>query len=367
MSKKRILISSGGTAGHVYPTLEVLRLLQRRRACDILFVGSARSIEQRVIGKEFDYISLPVGKLRRYPSLLTIRDGARVIGGVYKAHSIVRSFKPDIVFVKGGYVSLPITLIARRRKLPLVAHESDVVIGLANRFAIKAAQKVCVGFPTRYYPKEYRKKLVYTGVPIRKGFSQRLKPADRQLFSLHKSVPVLLITGATQGSQMLNDICKAILPPLLGRMQIIHITGSAHEKDFQEIRTKLPRALASYYHVYGFLEHGMEAAVRCADCVVSRAGSSIAEFAAAGLPMILVPLPFTGGNHQLKNAEVFTKEGAAITIRQQQLTPQRLLDTINALLDDPHRMAGLAHQAQLLAVPEATDNVVRVIEDVLYS
>lgn len=365
--KKRILISSGGTAGHVYPTLEVARLLQRRRSLDILFVGSADSIEEKIIAKEFDFVSIPVGKLRRYPSLLTVRDGARVIRGIYKAHSIVTSFKPDLVFVKGGYVSLPITFVARRTTIPLVAHESDVVIGLANRFAIKAAQKVCVGFPTRYYPKTYRKKLVYTGVPIRKGFSERVKPADRQLFSLHKNMPVLCITGATQGSQMLNDTCRAILPSLLGRMQVIHITGKAHEKDFLEIRKKLPRAVAPFYHVYGFLEQGMESAVRCSDCVVSRAGSSIAEFAAAGLPMILVPLPFTGGDHQLKNAEVFTKEGAAITIRQQQLTPQRLLDTINTLLDDPHRLAGLSLRAKALAKPDATDNVVRVIEDVLYS
>lgn len=365
--KKRILVSSGGTAGHIYPTLEVLRLLKRRHSCDILFVGSAHSIEQRVIGKEFNFVSLPVGKLRRYPSLLTLRDGARVIGGVYKANSIIRAYKPDIVFVKGGYVSLPVTLVASRRKIPLVAHESDVVIGLANRFAIKAAHTVCVGFPTRYYPKQYRKKLVYTGVPIRKGFGEKVKPSDRKLFSLHKGMPVILVTGATQGSQMLNDTFKAILPSLLGRAQVIHLTGNAHEKSFQALKKSMPREIASFYHVYGFLENGMEAAVRSADCVVSRAGSSIAEFAAAGLPMILVPLPFTGGDHQLKNAEVYTKEGAAITIRQQQLTPQRLLDTLHTLLDDPHRMAGLSRQAKALAMPDATDKVVRVIEDVLYS
>lgn len=367
MIKKRILFSSGGTAGHVYPTLEIMRLLKRRHALDILFVGSAHSLEERLIGKEFDFASVPVGKLRRYASLLTLRDGARVLHGLYRANAHIKSFKPDLVFVKGGYVSLPITFGARMAKIPLIAHESDVVIGLANRFAINGAQKVCVGFPTRYYPKTYRKKLIYTGVPIRKGFSEHIKPSDRKLFSLQRGLPVLLITGATQGSFVLNDTCKAILPSLLGRVQIIHLTGSVHEKFFQTFRKSLPRSLASFYHVYGFLENGMESAVRSADCVVSRAGSSITEFAAAGLPMILVPLPSTGGDHQLKNAEVYTKEGAAITIRQQQLTPQRLLDTIHTLLDDPHRMAGLSHQAKLLAVTDATDNVVRVIEDVLYS
>lgn len=363
----RILVSSGGTAGHVYPTLEVLELLSKRHSLNILYVGSANSIEEKLVGKRYPFVAIPVGKLRRYPSWLTIRDASRVARGIIRARKIVKEFMPDLIFVKGGYVSLPIVAAASRTKIPVVAHESDIVIGMANRFAARIASKVCVGFPIKYYSKSLRPKLVFSGVPIRKGFFQLARTSDRQQFSIRKDMPVLLITGATQGSLAINKTFESIVLPLLGRVQIIHLTGRIHEQHFLAFKNNLPKTLRANYHPFGYIEKGMESIVRISDLVVSRAGSSIAEFAAAGLPMILIPLPYTGGDHQLKNSEYYTKEGAAITIRQQQLTSQRLLDTIHALLDDKHRLKGLSIQAKKLSIPDATDKVVRIIEDTLRS
>jgi UDP-N-acetylglucosamine--N-acetylmuramyl-(pentapeptide) pyrophosphoryl-undecaprenol N-acetylglucosamine transferase len=281
------------------------------------------------------------------------------------ARSIIKSFKPDLIFVKGGYVSLPIIIAASYRSIPIVMHESDVVLGLANRIGAKWATKVGVGYPVKYYSLALQNKLVYTGIPIRHGFFNSATTKDRQLFGLRKDVPTLIITAGSQGARAINQVIKPLLPILLRQLQIIHLTGPANEERFIALKETLPTELKKNYHPFGYLKEGIESAVRVSDLAIARSGSTIAELAAGGVPMILIPLPTAAGDHQVRNAEIYTKEGAAVTIRQHNLTSERLMKTIVTLLADKERLTMMSKRAKHLSIEDAADNVVRIIEETL--
>lgn len=364
---KKILVSGGGTAGHIYPLLEVVDLLKKRQKIEALYVGGRGNIEEDLVPPFMNFKSIPVGKLRRHITLLHLRDSARLAKGLIEARSIIRKFKPDIVFTKGGYVSFPIIVAASQANIPVVFHESDIVMGLANRLACRVATKICVGFPVDNYAKNLADKLVYTGNPVRDSFFKRVASSDRKIFGLKKDFPVILITAGSQGALAINEAIKPILKSLLRRTQIIHLTGPNSEKIFLDYKTKLPKNLISHYHPFGYLKNGMESAVKTSSLVISRAGSTISELTAAGKPMILIPLPSGASNHQVKNAEFFAKQGAAVSLSQNHLTPERLLRTINSLLQDEHRLMAMSDRSRKLSHSDSTDKIVRILEDILRS
>lgn len=364
--KKKIIVSGGGTAGHVYPILEVVKLLKKRHPkFDFLYIGSRRSIEEKIVGNIIPYVSIPAGKLHRALTLKHFNQAYSAVKGLLQAKKIINDFKPDLVFVKGGFVSLPVLLAARAKKVPIVVHESDVVMGLSNKIGLRVAAKICVSYPKKYYKNIDKNKMIFTGLPIRQGFFKPVQNKDRQMFNLKKDLPVLLVTGGSQGSEALNNVLEPLIPYLAGRVQIIHLTGAKHEQRFIKIKRTLSREVAPHYHPFGFLEKGMEAAVNVSDLAVSRSGSTIAELAAAAVPMILIPLPWAAGDHQTKNAEIYAKEGAAITLKQNHLTPERLRDTIYAILDDKHRFSSMKAAGSRMTVKDSADRMVRVIEEEL--
>ena len=368
MTSKKIIVSGGGTAGHIYPILEVVRLLKKRhKNYEILYVGSKSHIEEKIIDAKIPFKSIPAGKLHRALTLKHFPQAFNAIKGLLQAKKIVKEFQPDLVFVKGGFVSLPIMLAAFNQKVPIIAHESDVVMGLSNKIGLKIASKICVSYPKKYYKNIDKNKMIFTGLPIRQDFFAAPQKNDRQIFNIKKDLPVLLITGGSQGSTAINKAIEPLIPYLAGRIQIIHLTGQENEKQFIKIKKSLSREVASHYHPYGFLDKGMETAVKISDLAISRSGSTIAELAAARVPMILIPLPTAAGDHQTQNAEIYAKEGAAITIKQSHLTPERLRDIIYAVLDDKQRIIGMKAAAKRMTIRDAADRVVRVIEETLNS
>lgn len=366
MKKKRILVSGGGTGGHIFPLLEVIKLLEKRRKVEIVYVGGKGNMEEEIVPKKYNFMPIQVGKLRRQITFLHFRDAIRVARGIARANIIVNKFKPHLIFCKGGYVSLPIILAGSAHKIPIITHESDVVLGLTNKIAVKFAKKICTGFPLRYYDNLDPKKAVYTGIPVNNDYFKKCTKRDKQLFSLKKELPVILICGGSQGSYAINCAVKPLLMSLLYKTQIIHMTGNQWIGEFNGLKNSLPKTIRYNYHPFDFLIKQFPSAVKCADLVVGRAGgSSTAEFSAAGVPMILIPYPSATAGHQVKNAEVYSKEGAAITIRERYLTATRLHDTINTLLQDKYRLKHLSLRAKAMSNPDSADKIVRVIEEQL--
>lgn len=366
MTTKKIIVAGGGTAGHIYPILEVVSLLKKRhKNYDILYIGSKNPLEEKIVSEKIPFKSISAGKLHRTLTLKHFPQAYNAIQGLIQAKKIVSGFKPDLVLAKGGFVSLPIMIAAYNQKVPIVTHESDVVMGLSNKFGLKIASKICVSYPSKYYKNIDKDKMVFTGLPIRKDFFSSAQKKDRQIFNIKKDLPVLLVTGGSQGSLAINKTFEPLIPYLAGRIQIIHLTGQENEKHFTEMKRGLSKEVAAHYHPYGYLEKGMESAVKISDLAISRSGSTMAELAAAQVPMILVPLPSAAGDHQTKNAEIYAKEGAAITVKQNHLTPERLRDIIYAVLDDKHRISGMKAAARRITIRDAADRVVRVIEETL--
>lgn len=363
---KKVLFSGGGTAGHIYPLLEVASFLSRRHSIKTLYIGGKGNLEEEIVPKKMPFKAISSGKLRRHLTLLHLRDSGRFVKGLIAARSIVKKFKPDLVFTKGGYVSLPVILASHQLGIPVIIHESDIVMGLANRLGSRFADKICVGYPIENYADQLKDRLVYTGNPIRKDFFTRVSSIDRKAFSIRKDLPVILITAGSQGALAINDALEPILKILLRKAQIIHLTGKNSEERFLKVREKLPKNLVNNYHPFGYLSNQMESAVKVSDLVISRAGSTIFELAACGKPMILIPLPSSANNHQVRNAEFFTKEGAALSLSQAHLTPERLLHTINTLLNNDHRLKIMSIRSKKMARPDSVDRIVRVIENELY-
>ncbi|WP_418755486.1 UDP-N-acetylglucosamine--N-acetylmuramyl-(pentapeptide) pyrophosphoryl-undecaprenol N-acetylglucosamine transferase, partial [Eubacterium ventriosum] len=221
---KRIILTGGGTAGHVTPNIALLPRL-KELDYDIHYIGSYNGIEKELIEQlGIDYHGISSGKLRRYFSLKNFSDPFRILKGLNEANKLMKSLKPDVVFSKGGFVSVPVVMAAKRHHIPTIIHESDMTPGLANKLSIPSATKVCCNFPEtlEYLPKE---KAILTGSPIRQELLSGDRKAALEFCGLTEDKPVILIIGGSLGSAVVNDAIRTILPELLQNFQVIHLCG----------------------------------------------------------------------------------------------------------------------------------------------
>lgn len=322
------------------------------------------------------YVGISAGKFRRYHSSnwLNIIDPTtlyknaldffRFIRGYFEAKEIISEFDPDVVFAKGGYVSLPVGLAARSLGYPLVIHESDSVMGLSNRILAKRADKVCVSYPLKSYPDVEKNKLVYTGNPVRQDIYDGNKERAISEFNLDDKLPVLLVIGGSQGSLVINQIISQSLVNLLKKYQIIHVSG---ERDYDWLgfqANKLDSELTKNYHLYNFLSGNLKDALAAADLVISRAGNNvIAELAALSKAAILIPLASSANGHQVSNAKILSRMGAVMLVLQDSLSARSLERKIDYLFDNPEERNGLANKLSKFSSPEAAGGVA----DIVYS
>lgn len=230
---KRIVLTGGGTAGHVTPNLAILPLL-RQEGWEVLYIGSENGIEKKLIEAEgVPYYSIPTGKLRRYLSRQNITDMFRVVKGVSEATKLLKKLKPDLVFSKGGFVAVPVVLGAKKNKIPVIIHESDITPGLANKIAMPFAKTVCTTFPEtlKYVPKE---KGIHTGTPIRAELFTGDRQKGLEACGFDGTKPVLLQMGGSLGAVKLNDALRESLPSLLKDFDIIHLCGKGHKEESLE-------------------------------------------------------------------------------------------------------------------------------------
>lgn len=321
MSKK-IVLTGGGTAGHVTPNIALLPYL-KEAGYEVYYIGSKNGIEKRLI-EDFDvpYYGVSTGKLRRYFDVKNFTDPFRIIKGFSEAKKALKEIKPDIVFSKGGFVSVPVVRAAHSLKIPSIIHESDLTPGLANKLCIPAACKICCNFPeTMQYVSD--KKGVLTGTPIREELKSGSKEAGLSFCEFGSDKPVLLIIGGSQGARSINNMVRACLPTLLKSFNIIHLCGKGN---LDESLNK-----TEGYVQFEYIKEELKDLFAASDVVISRAGANaIFEILALRKPNLLIPLP-TGRGDQILNSDSFASQGFSVVLKEENLTEEAFLESVNAL------------------------------------
>ncbi len=321
---KRIVFTGGGTAGHVTPNIALIPKL-KSLGYDIHYIGSYEGIERKLIEDyRIPYYGISTGKLRRYFDLKNFSDPFRVIKGFMEAKQVLKTLKPDIVFSKGGFVSVPVVRAASSLKIPCIIHESDMTPGLANSLCIPAAKKVCCNFPEtlQNLPEE---KAVLTGSPIRAELTKGSKEKGLSMCGFHGGKPVIMVIGGSLGAAGINTLVREALPKLLDDFQIVHICG----------KEKIDNLLLSTdgYKQFEYVKEDLKDLFAIADIVISRAGANaICELLALRKPSLLIPLPARASRgDQILNAKSFEAQGFAMVADEDYLTAVTLTEKVHEL------------------------------------
>ncbi len=318
---KRIILTGGGTAGHVTPNIALIPKL-KEEGYDIHYIGSYDGIEKKLIEDlRIPYHGISSGKLRRYFDKRNFSDPFRVIKGYGEASRLMKSLKPDVVFSKGGFVSVPVVVAAKNHKIPAIIHESDMTPGLANKICIPSAAKICCNFPEamEHLPKD---KAVLTGTPIRQELFQGDSLEAIKFTGLDANKPTILVVGGSTGSVKVNLAVRNCLDELLEKYQIIHLCGKDKVDSSYNGRTG--------YVQYEYIKKELSSLLAFADIVISRAGANaICELQALAKPNILIPLGAKASRgDQILNAESFRKQGFSFVLPEEDVTKESLLAAV---------------------------------------
>lgn len=356
----RIILTGGGTGGHLFPLIAVARKVKEKLGPDVefLYIGSGVAIEREVMEKEGIAVkNVQSGKLRRYFSFSNIVDVFKLPIGFVQSLWILLRFMPDAVFSKGGYASVPVVIAAWIYRIPVLIHESDAVAGLANRFSAKFAKRIAVSYPSakKYFAQE---KTAVVGNPVRENVIGGDPAAGRAQFSISESRPTILVLGGSQGAQIINDAIVKILPQLLQKSQVIHQTGKLnYEKVVHQAAEYGIKAGREGYVPVAFLDSEMlRSAFAVCDAIVSRAGAnSISEIAANGKPAILIPLETAANDHQRMNAYDISKIGGASVLEESNLGQHILMQEIERILNDKDLAKNMAEKMKTFYHPNADE------------
>lgn len=350
---KRIVLTGGGTAGHVTPNIALLPKL-KELDYDIHYIGSYDGIEKKLI-EDFDipYYGIATGKFRRYFDPKNFTDPFRVIKGFSEARKLLKQLKPDIVFSKGGFVSVPVVRAAASLKIPCIIHESDMTPGLANKLCIPVASKVCCNFPETLNTLP-QGKAVLTGSPIRKELAEGNKLAALDMCGFTADKPVVMVIGGSLGASSVNDVVRQALPKLLPDFQVVHLCG----------KDKVDNLLLNEtgYKQFEYLKAELKDIFAMADVVISRAGANaICEILALKKPNILIPLPAASSRgDQILNAKSFEDQGYSIVIDEDYLTANVLVEKVQELYTNRQSYIDTMSQSQQ---KDSVDTIVSLIEE----
>jgi UDP-N-acetylglucosamine--N-acetylmuramyl-(pentapeptide) pyrophosphoryl-undecaprenol N-acetylglucosamine transferase len=364
----RVLICAGGTGGGIYPALAAVTALRNNGLPteNILWVGTKGEMEQTLVPRAGIRLETIVGgAIAGVPLHRKVINGSKLLLSVGKAIQLVRRFRPDVMFMTGGYMAFPFTLACRWLGVPITIYLPDVEPGQSIQFSLRYAQKVgaTTDGSAKFVPAN---KLVVTGYPVRPelradaGLSLEEALAT---FNLQPNRPTLMVFGGSRGAQAINRALINILPELLQTMQVIHISGTFTWDEVDTNAKKLPHALRDFYRPYPYLHDEMGHAFRAADLVISRAGASmLGESPAFGLPAILVPLAWAW-RYQKVNADYLCDRGTAVQLTDETLE-EKLLPTIQTLMAEPQKLAQMRQAARALDVPNGAENLAELIETV---
>lgn len=353
---KKIVLTGGGTAGHVTPNIALLPGL-KELGYDIHYIGSYEGIESKLIA-DFDipYYGISTGKFRRYLDPKNFTDPFRVAKGYQESKRYLKEIKPDIVFSKGGYVAVPVVRAAASLHIPCIIHESDMTPGLANKLCISVADKICCNFPEtlQCVPTE---KAVLTGSPIREELVKGNKIAALDLCGFSANKPVILVIGGSLGAANVNKIVRDALPLLLNDFQVVHICG----------KDKIDNMLLTTegYKQFEYVKNELKDIFAMADVVISRAGANaICELLALQKPNVLIPLVAGSRGDQILNAKSFESQGFSKVLMEDDITNQLLLDTVLELyFNKSTYIEAMSHSHQKNAIKTIIDLIEKTVSE----
>jgi len=356
--KSVIVCTGGGTGGHVFPGLAVIKELKTRYDSKVFWIGSKKGIEKAIIERSgIPFHGIPSGKLRRYFSLKNIFDIFRIFGGLFSSFFILRKIKPDALFSKGGYVSVPPVIAAGLLKIPVITHESDVDPGLATRINSRFADKICVSWEEtfQFFSENIRHKLQLTGNPVREEFMDGDAEKGREILGFPKDGFCILILGGSLGARQINLLVREMLPDLLGKAYIVHQTG---EEMYAE-------SSAEGYKTFPFIYEELPDIFAAADIIISRAGANIlSEGAALGKPFILIPLSGSGTRgDQVRNAGLFTEKGAALMFMDEDVKTEKITPEILRLVNNRNVCREMGEKAKALSDPLSARKIADIIQE----
>jgi len=356
----KILFTGGGTAGHIFPIVAVIREMKKNYphgGFEFFYLGPKDKFSKELLLKEgIEVKTILAGKIRRYFSLKNVIDIFKLPIGILQAFYHIFIISPDVIFSKGGYGSIATSISGWILMVPIFLHESDISPGLANRITGRFALEIFISFSikkTEYFP---AKKMLSVGNPVRNEILNGSKEGAKKLFKLTGEKPVILILGGSQGAQRINDKILSILPNILKDYEIIHQTGKRNfEQTRKEAEVVITEDFKRYYHPFPFLnEIEIANAYSAADLIISRAGAgTIFEIAFIGKPSILVPLPESAQDHQVKNAYAYAENGASLVIEEANFRPHFVLERIKNLFSQPERLKQIAERAKEFSRPNA--------------
>ncbi len=359
----KILFTGGGTGGHVVPIIAITREIKKihkANGLQFFFLGPKDETGSNLLLQVGIKVkNVLAGKARRYINLKAFMQNLidvliKIPIGVLQSFFCIFFLSPDLIFSKGGFGSIPGVLAGKLLFVPIFLHESDVTPGFANKILRGFALEIFTSFPkTEHFSP---KKLILVGNPIRKELLTGSRKEAKSLFELSSAKPVILILGGSQGAQRINDEILEVLPQLLEKFEIIHQCGEKNCKTIEkESKVIINKNLEPFYHLYPFLkESELRQAYAAADLIVSRAGSGIIfEIAAVGKPSILIPLPESAQNHQLKNAYAYEENGATIVIEENNFTSHFFLEKLKSLFENPNKLKNMSEKAKEFSKPQA--------------
>lgn len=334
------------------PLLTVAKALEKKiKNTRIVYIGSGNALEKKLVqATDFEYENVSTGKLRRYFSWENFRDFFRFLKGIFQSYRIIKQIQPKVVFSKGGYVSLPVCVAAHFNRVPIIMHESDTVMGLANRLIARIAKRICMTFDLK--PEKEKFKYVLTGSPVRKELLKGKPRKMRERLKFSNDKPVLLIMGGSQGAQFINELVYDSLEELLLKFQIIHICGYGKRKLIKKVG----------YVNYEYVQDELADFYALADIIVSRSGANaLAEISELQKPNILIPLPSAANNHQYINAKYFSDRGASILVKQKGLESFKFIEMLQELNQNKIKQKEMKENLKKVYNPNAVGDIVEVI------
>lgn len=353
----KIVLTGGGTAGHVTPNIALIDRL-REDDFDISYIGSYSGIEKELIEKTgVPYYGISSGKLRRYFDVKNFSDPFKVLKGLSEAKKLLKQIKPDVVFSKGGFVAVPVVRAAKKLKIPVIIHESDMTPGLANKLCISSALKICCNFQDTVglLPKD---KAILTGTPLRKELLRGNRIKGYEYCGFSSEIPVIMVIGGSTGAAAINEAVRNLLPTLLKKYQVIHICGKGKtDEAYENIKG---------YKQFAYISNELKDCFALADVVISRAGANtVSELLVLKKPNILIPLTAAASRgDQILNAESFERQGYSYVLYEEDLTNETLLKAVNEVYSERDKyIEAMSSSTQ----QDATEIITGLIKDAVKS
>lgn len=365
----KIILAGGGSGGHFYPLIAVAEAIREVIAekkllqAQIFYLAPSPYNAGMLFDNEIEFRSIHAGKVRRYFSILNIVDFFKTAYGFIESFFKVFSIFPDVIFSKGGFMSLPVVFAGKILRIPIVIHESDSYPGRANMIVGRFAKKIAVSFAeaSEFFPKD---KTAWTGNPLRKEILNASKEGAIEYLNLEANIPTIVIMGGSLGAQKINETIVQALPKLIEKYQIIHQAGKANFKEIKGYSDVVleNNPLKSRYHLFDYLNPlALRMSAGIANLFVSRGGSTLFEIAVWGVPSIIIPIADSNGDHQRKNAYNYARHKAATVIEEENLTSEILLTEINDIVDNPELANSMKAGAKEFAKPDAARKIAEVI------